>query len=640
MLEYIRSSAQSFGVKVAFGVIILVFVFWGVGNFNDSDYSNVVAVVNGEPIVAVEFEKAYHNAEEYLLRNNPGLTREELAKRHLGRQVLRDLIQDTLLAQEAARGGIVVSPQEMRLAVEQMKIFQDDRGRFDPDAYRRVLASQRMSPAQYEQNLYRQLLRDKMFSLVTAPAWVAPDEAENRFNFLRERRIVDYLFIPADRFRNKVQLNETEIKAYYDDNQEEFAIPPKVNVEYIAVSPAALVEQKSISEAEARAWYEANKSTYERREQVRARHILVPLAQDADEAAQKAAMERLSKARAEIASGKSFAAVANEYNEAGAADKGGELGWISRGETVPEFEEAVFSLPVGKISEPVRTPFGFHIILVEEKKPAGTAAFEEVAEEIYKTLAFEKGSDKIHEVLDDLIEENILMKPLAESAAKYNLKSLQSGLVDRAGLMEKLKINEDGASSLMGVAAGAPLDTALEAENSYVIARVLKSEPAGTKSLETVREEIKNRLVQRQELNLTRLEAENILAKIKKEDFVKVKEQYPDIRTSQPLERGSVLDGFEQAPIFNDAVFANPLHTWLPKPLDMIQKDGKAGVIIAYIDKLVPAEKGEFESVEQILVNATRQERLEGLYEMFMTELSRNAKVEIVNGDLVDRIAQ
>ncbi len=110
MLDYIRNSAQSFGVKVAFGIIILVFVFWGIGNFNDRDYSNVVAVVNGEPILAQEFEKAYRNAEEYILSNNPGATREMLAREHLGRRVLNDMIQLTLMSQEAAKSGIEITP--------------------------------------------------------------------------------------------------------------------------------------------------------------------------------------------------------------------------------------------------------------------------------------------------------------------------------------------------------------------------------------------------------------------------------------------------------------------------------------------------------------------------------------------------
>ena len=132
MLDYIRSNAQSFGVKVAFGVIILVFVFWGVGSFNDRNSANVVAIVNGDPILVQQFEQAYRNAEESILRNNPGVTREQLKEQHLGRQVLRDLIQQTLLAQEAARAGVSVTPLELRQAVGRIKSFQDAQGRFDP----------------------------------------------------------------------------------------------------------------------------------------------------------------------------------------------------------------------------------------------------------------------------------------------------------------------------------------------------------------------------------------------------------------------------------------------------------------------------------------------------------------------------
>ena len=89
MLEYIRDKSQSLGVKLAFALIILVFVFWGVGNFNDRSAGTLVAVVNGDAITMREFESAYRNAEENLLRSNPGVTREQLKQQQLGRQVLR-----------------------------------------------------------------------------------------------------------------------------------------------------------------------------------------------------------------------------------------------------------------------------------------------------------------------------------------------------------------------------------------------------------------------------------------------------------------------------------------------------------------------------------------------------------------------
>lgn len=105
MLNYIRSNAQSFGVKLAFGIIILVFVFWGVGSLTDRATVNVVAVVNGDPILFQQFEQAYRNAEESILRDNPGVTREQLKEQHLGRRVLR-ILSCKRSRPEAERAGL------------------------------------------------------------------------------------------------------------------------------------------------------------------------------------------------------------------------------------------------------------------------------------------------------------------------------------------------------------------------------------------------------------------------------------------------------------------------------------------------------------------------------------------------------
>ena len=145
MLEYIRSNSQSLGVKLAFGLIILVFVFWGVGSMKDRGAGNVVAMVNGEPITVRDFELAYRNAEESVMRNNPGATREQV-RQGLGRQVLRDLVSQSLVRQEAASAGITVTPLELRIAVGQVPAFQNAKGQFDPEAYKRVLQMQRFPP--------------------------------------------------------------------------------------------------------------------------------------------------------------------------------------------------------------------------------------------------------------------------------------------------------------------------------------------------------------------------------------------------------------------------------------------------------------------------------------------------------------
>ena len=117
MLEFIRSNAQSFGVKIAFGVIILVFVFWGVGSMQDNSASNVVAMVNGKPITMVNFERAYRQAEDSIRRNNPSISTEQMKQLRLVQQVLQQLVIESLLLQEAQRMDITISALEWRRAV-------------------------------------------------------------------------------------------------------------------------------------------------------------------------------------------------------------------------------------------------------------------------------------------------------------------------------------------------------------------------------------------------------------------------------------------------------------------------------------------------------------------------------------------
>lgn len=266
----------------------------------------MAATVNGEPITARDFEMAYRNAEESLLRNNPGLTREQLKAQQLGRQVLRDLVTQSLLRQEAARMGISVSPLELRLAVGQIKAFQNDKGDFDPAAYKRVLQAQRLSPADFEQETSADLLRRKLFALVTAGAWTDPAEARQRYNFLRQKRTVDYIFLPASNFMDKVKPTDAQAQAYYEAHKAAFAVPAKVKAAYIRVRPQDLVNPENIDAAAARRWYDANSARFTQEEQVKAAHILVPLAEDAPQAEVRKAQETAASIEKELAAGKSL----------------------------------------------------------------------------------------------------------------------------------------------------------------------------------------------------------------------------------------------------------------------------------------------------------------------------------------------
>ncbi len=634
MLESIRNGAQSFGVKVAFGIIILVFVFWGIGNFNDRDYSNVVAMVNGQPIVAAEFEKAYRNAEEFMLRQNPGLTREQLDKAHLGRQVLNELIQLTLINQEARRGGIAVTPVELRQHAEQIKAFQDENGKFDPEAYKRVLAARRTSPPDFEKELSDQLLRDKVYQLVTAPAWMGSDEARKRYDFIRERRVLDYLFLPAAEFASKVEIGKDEPATYYEEHKAEFADPARVEVEYIAVNPEAMAKPEEIGEEEARKWHQDNISKFNVPERVRASHILVQIPADADEAAEKEAREKIEKAREQIIGGRKFAEVADEINTPRAGGKGGELGWIGRGSTVPEFEEAAFALKPGEISRPVRTQYGFHLIRAEEKEEGGIKPFETVMEEAKKGAAVDRASDNIHDVLDNLVEDNILQKPMAESAAKYGLEVKKTGLLDQAGLIRNLGVSPDGAAALLATPRDAPLDTALDAGKQYIVARILESTPAGTKPFENVAAEIDKILRAEKSLALAMERASKLRAELVGKNAEEARKL--GVKTSEPLEREAPLPGFAPNMKFDEAVFAAPVGEWLPQAFSMNDDKGPGSMVVK-TEKIIEPDGDEFASVAEIVQNGLKQQRKDELFSLFLQNLGSRAKIEIVNPDMINR---
>lgn len=636
MLEYIRSNSQSLGVKLAFGLIILVFVFWGVGSMKDRGAGNVVAMVNGEPITVRDFELAYRNAEESVMRNNPGATREQV-RQGLGRQVLRDLVSQTLVRQEAASAGITVTPLELRIAVGQIPAFQNAKGQFDPQAYKRVLEMQRISPAQYEHDMSEDLLRQKLFALVTAAAWHDPAEAQNRYNFLREQRVPDYIFIPAADFMANAKPSDAEVAAYYDSHKAEFAIPPKVDVAYIRISPENLVKPEAISEADARKWYDANLARFNQQEEVKAAHILVPLAEDAAEADVKKAQESAAAIEKELKSGKSFADVANAHNGPNAAGPGGELGWIKRGTTVKPFEDTAFALEPGKASAPVRSQFGLHIIKVEEKKGGDTQPFASVAADVRKAIAKEQGADKLRDVLDNLIEDNILGKPLEKSAQALGLEAQQTGMASAQELQQKMGINAEAAASLEKTPANSPVDRALEAGDAYVVARVLKAEPASTAPLEVVKDKIFARLQGEKalaEAMRTAAERRKNLADGPINPTVKTG---MGIKTANPMDRSGSLADFGADPELAAALFHAKVGQWLPAAFAVNSpKDGQ-GAVLVHVGAVQPPDPAEWDMIKDIMVNAVERERLQGMYETFMQRLLSTAKVEVHNMDIVDR---
>ncbi len=269
MLEVIRSNAQSWGVKIAFGIIILVFVFWGVGGLTGGP-STVILTVNGEPITIQDFQRRYEQLEQNVRAQNPGLDADQLKSMQLKQRLIQTLVLENLLSQEAKRVGVTVTPVELRKIVESFPAFHNAEGKFDPDAYLRVLQAQRNTPGNFESELRNGLLVEKLRADVSAGAWVSEAAARDLFRYQGERRIIEYVLYPLEDYTSKVSVEDAQIKDYYEANQASFTVPPQADIEYLLIGPETLAAAQTIDDAAVASFYEKNASQFATPEMVRA----------------------------------------------------------------------------------------------------------------------------------------------------------------------------------------------------------------------------------------------------------------------------------------------------------------------------------------------------------------------------------
>lgn len=629
MLDFIRSNAQSVGVKLIFGLIIVVFIFWGVGSLTDTSSGSVVAVVNGDGISIGRYQKAYQQAVESLQRQNPGMSREDLARQNVGQMVLQALIMQTLLAQEATRLGISVSPQEMRQAVEAVDAFRNSKGEFDPALFKSAVERAYGSVTAFEDMLREELLRNKLEALVAAGVWSNMDESLAFYQYLRQKRAVSYTFIPASRFAAEIKVSDEDIAKRYESDKKDYEIPAKAAVEYVAVSPALLVKPESISAAEVEAEYARDTSRFMTPEQIKAAHILVPLPENASPEDVKQAEESMAAIRKELADGKPFAEVADAHNGPNAANKGGELGWIRRGETVPAFEEAAFALEPGKLSDNVRSPFGLHLILVSEKKAAAQRPLAEVEGEIRAELSRLQGREKINDALDGLVEDNILKKSLADSAARFGLSAEKTEALSAADLGKALSLSPENIALIMAAGSGNPVDTALEAGERYLIVRVLATEPAHIPPLADVRADIEKKIVAERALEAARKAAEAERATLEKTDA--------DLKQAV-MGRDGLLADFAPNTSLTAAVFESPADgSWLKGVYSVSGEKEGSGALLCRVDSIQEADPAEWEAIRENFDAQLRNRRSEELAQLFRNALQRKAEIR-QNPELIRQI--
>jgi len=331
----------------------------GFANTGAGTTPSAAAVVNGKEIPANEFLREYAGQLQYLRQQGQPITEAVARQFGLPQTVLDRLVNTELLSQAAANHGVRASDEEILKILQNSPEFQKD-GQFDYATYTQVLRDyMRQSPADYEESLRKRLTAQKMLGVVQNGVVISDDEVRARFEKEgNQARVVFARFLPS-MYADKVT----------------------------APTAADLTTFKQGHEKEIKDYYETNRFLYQQPERIHARQVLLKLAPDATPEQKAQVLARAQALLKEIEGGKDFAEVARTSSEdPGTQTSGGDLGWVERGNWEPALADAAFSIEAGKVTQPVETKYGVHLVKVEEKKPVQDRSLEQVQDEIATSL--------------------------------------------------------------------------------------------------------------------------------------------------------------------------------------------------------------------------------------------------------------
>src|SRR5919204_1014489 len=387
MLQWMRN-AQAWVIKgvllaVVLAFVVTIFYQWGVRSGGGPSRSEV-ATIFGQPISVREFQSMY-NALQQQYRALLRMPEVDLSAQFNFREMaLEELAKRAILLRLAEQYGVVVTQQELDDHIFGMAPFQEQ-GRFSFARYQAVLRSQvpPIAPRQFEAQQRQALLLQKVITLLTEGLQVTDAEVEQMYRHDNEQIAVRYIMLTASAFEAQVTMTDEELQAYYEAHKEAYRDPEQRQIRYVAIPLQRFTQHYNPTAAEVNDYYTGHLETFQRPEQVRARHILFKVASSATAEQEAQVRTRAEAVLAALRNGEDFATLAKQYSEDTAtAEQGGDLGYFPRGQMVAPFEDAAFSLPVGQISDVIRTPFGWHILQVEDKRAADTKPLAEVESEI------------------------------------------------------------------------------------------------------------------------------------------------------------------------------------------------------------------------------------------------------------------
>jgi len=544
-------------------------------------------------------------------------------------QAAEQLINEKAMVAEARRLGLRTNDEELRDELQHgpaaSVLFPD--GKFiGQEEYENLLQRNDLTVTQFEQDEKDRILIRKLRALVSSGVYVGEPEIRREFDHRNTKVKFDYAVLTQADIAKGLHPTEPELKAFYDRHKATYnnSIPEQRKIRYAVIDSSKMAAAAAVTEQDLQAYYDQHRDEYRVPEQVKVSHILIKTPLPApgakvDDNAVEAARKKAEDILKQVKSGGDFAKLAEKNSDdTVSAKKGGELGWIGRGRTVPEFEKAAFSLAKGETSDLVKSSYGFHIIRVEDKQNAHMKTLAEVRSEIADKVKQQKTARATEAAANTLLSQ-ARTDGLDKAAASKGAQLVTTDFFARTDSLPGLITAPQFTDAVFNQTEKAPPDV-VQIPQGYVVFELLSIKPPATPSFDEIRSRVETEFKNERASILLQQKTQELSDRAKAGHDLKkaAKELGATLKTSDlVLPDGQVPDvGSMSGPA--SAIFGlNPGE--ISGPLN----SGQNGVVAQLVEKQQPTDQDYTEKKDQVR-QSLLQSKQDELFALFVSNLRKD----------------
>ncbi|MGE5113196.1 MAG: peptidyl-prolyl cis-trans isomerase [Acidobacteriaceae bacterium] len=601
---------------------------------------NVVAKVDGQEISVQDVQERARNMARQRYPQVPA----DKVLPFIIPQVADGMVSQTLFLNEARRLGLRATDTDLRYLLEhgQFAPVLFPNGKFVGQAeYTAFVSSQfNLSIPQFEDEVRKQITMDKLREAIEGGVVVTEAELQKQFQEENTRVKFDYAVLSLDDVEKQVKPTDAELHAYYEQHKAQLTntIPEERKIRYILVDYAKA--GGAVTQADLESYYRQHQDEYRVPETVTVHHILIKTPSPGpdnkvDQRSIDAARAKAEDVLKQLKSGANFEALAKKYSDdPGSKDKGGMIGPIRRGQTVPEFEQAAFNGKKGDLVGPVKTSFGFHIIRVDDKTEAHVKPLDEVKAQIEPILARQKGQ-AASESLAKSLQSAAGTEGLDKAAASKGLQVMETGFFMRNANLPGIGTAQSFMDAVFGSGDKTPsAPQALPVQNGWAVVQVTGIKPAATPTFEEAKAQITQQFKQEKAQAELQSKAKELADKAHAEHNLRsaAKAVGATVKTSELVKPGDQVPDVGQLAGSADVVFSMK-----PGDISGPVQAGNNGVVFALVEKQQPPASEFQQKEDQIRQEILQQKRAEAV-EIYISSLrdkmQKDGKIRINEKEL------